>query len=232
MAWVTFGPMRVRADEAPARGAPTKEISGGVDARSGGWAAYAGYTMAVGTDLYQDGWRLRASSGYGNYWFGKEVGASFRGSVTFGEVLAGYQFSSGPLTVKAFAGLAGFMDGGSGRDQRDDLRVWQSSDWTFKGAVETWLNIGTQGFGQLDVVYETEEQAYGSRLRLGYRLTPQLSIGPEGGLSGASDYESGRAGAFVRYEWPSGEVSVSVGATGDRSTLNDVYGTANVLYRF
>lgn len=239
---VAFGvlePIRVGADEwsttvARDRHAPTHEISGGVDAKTGGWAGYAGYMMAIGGNLYQDGWRLRLMSGYGNYWFGKEYGASFRGAVTFGEVLAGYQLTYGALTVKLFAGLAGDIDGGSGWDQRDDFRRWWSTTWTAKGAVETWLNLTDHAFGQLDVSYFTLDQSYSTRLRLGYRLSPHISIGPELRLSGNLDYgdSSNRVGGFVRLESVLGEVSISGGAATDRGEAAGAYGTANLLYRF
>jgi hypothetical protein len=208
------------------------EISGGADARSGGWAVYTGLGAAIGGHLHEDGWRLRLTGGYGNYWFGREVGASFRGAVSFGEALAGYQFSSGPLTVKLFAGAAGAIDGGSGWDQRDDFRTWSSTDWTPKGALETWLNIGESAFGQLDLAYAAEDQAYGSRLRLGYRITPTWSTGPEGSLSGSLDSEASRMGFFVRYGGPFGEISISGGAAGERGETSGAYGTANLLYRF
>lgn len=231
--------MRVEADEwsttiAGDRQAPTNEISGGVDARAGGWAAYAGYTMAIGGDLFQDGWRLRITSGYGNYWFGQDFGASFRGAVTFGEVLAGYQFTYNALTIKVFAGLAGDIDGGSGWDQRDDFRRWWSTTWTAKGAVETWLNITDDAFGQLDISYLVLDQSYTSRLRLGYRLSPHISIGPEIRLHGSlmhDDYAT-RAGVFVRLESVLGEISISGGTAADRGETGGAYGTANFLYRF
>jgi hypothetical protein len=108
----------------------------------------------------------------------------------------------------------------------------QGTRWGGKGAVEAWLDIGGNAFGQLDVSYATLYESYGTRLRLGYKFTPQLSVGPEAGLNGNVDYDSGRIGAFVRYDAALGEVSISAGAAGDRSEVTGGYATINALLRF
>jgi hypothetical protein len=62
-------------------------------------------------------------------------------------------------------------------------------------------------------------------------------VGVEGGVTGNWDYDTARVGSFVRYEWSSGEVSVSGGLSGDGPNSNWVnvhgaFGTINLLTRF
>jgi hypothetical protein len=84
---------------------------------------------------------------------------------------------------------------------------------------------------------------YTSRIRLGWKLWPELSVGFEGGAGGPlaptlpTTWQNGmaRAGAFLRYEWASGEVSISGGlsSAGDaRHGHTDPFGTVSVLTRF
>ena len=225
-----------RAPAGPARKVPTQEVSGGVDATAHSWSVYAGYTSTFGSNIRENGWRYRITSGYGQYGYtsSRWTGASvivvpFDGTVTFADALIGYQKTFGALTLKLFGGVAMQDHAIAPLDMENPV---QGQAWGAKGVLETWLNLSARTFGQLDLAYTTANGSYASRLRLGYKILPQLSTGLEAGLAGSEDYGSGRAGAFVRYEAAFGEVSLSAGAAGDRSDMSGVYGTMNVLYRF
>lgn len=215
---------------------PTSEVSGGVDVTAHSWSVYTGFTSTFGSSIRKDGWRYRITGGYGEYsytstrWTGASViVVPFDGTVTFADALIGYQQTFGALTLKVFGGVA--MQDIAITPFDVENRV-QGQAWGIKAAVETWLNLGERAFGQLDLSYTTTNESYASRLRLGYKIWPQLSAGVEAGLAGSEDYGSGRAGAFVRYENALGEVSLSAGAAGDRSDVTGAYGTVNFLYRF
>ncbi len=217
-------------------GAHTLEASAGADVTAHSWSVYSGLTASLGGSLREDGWRIRVGGGYGEYsysssrWTGSAVViVPFEGTVTFADALIGYQYQWRALTLKAFAGAAAQHNSVTPIDIESSVR---GSRIGAKGAVEAWLDIGTSAFAQLDVTYTTIYDTYGSRLRLGYRLTPQLSFGPEAGLNGNIDYESGRVGGFVRYEGALGEISVSAGGAGDRSEVTGGYATINALVRF
>lgn len=215
---------------------PTSEVSGGIDVATHSWSAYSTFTSTFGSSIRADGWRYRTTGGYGEYSYSSSrwTGASvvvvpFDGTVTFADVLLGYQQTLGPLTVKLFAGLAIADHVIKPVDIENSV---QGFSWGAKGALETWLNIGDRTFGQLDLAYATVNQSYYGRLRLGYKFAPEFSAGLEGGFAGGEDYTSGRVGGFVRYEAPFGELSVSAGAAGDRSNASGAYGTVNILFRF
>ena len=153
----------------------------------------------------------------------------FDGTVTFADALIGYQHRWGALTLKAFAGAAAQHNSVTPIDIESRVR---GSRIGAKGTLEAWLDIGANAFAQLDLAYTTIYDTYGSRLRLGYKFTPRLSVGPEAGLNGNIDYDSGRIGAFVRYDAAPGEISISAGAAGDRSEMTGGYATINALLRF
>lgn len=213
--------------------APTLEASAGADVAAHSWSVYSGLTASIGGSLYENGWRLRLAGGHGGYSYSSRpwdadaqtpVTVSYDGSMTFADALAGYQQQLGALTLKVFGGAAMQHNTVTPVDPNSTTR---GTRWGAKGAVEAWLDIGTRTFAQLDLSYATVYDTYGSRLRLGYKLTPQFSIGPEAGLHGSIDYDHGRAGAFVRYESEMGEISISGGAAGE-----DGYATVNALLRF
>lgn len=220
----------------PAIAQPTLEASAGADVTAHSWSVYSGLTSSIGGNLWDNGWRIRLGGGYGEYsysstrWSGRAVVVvPFDGTVTFADALVGYQQRWGALTVKAFAGAAAQHNSVTPADIESSVR---GSRIGAKGAIETWLDIGPRAFVQIDLNYTTIYDTYGARLRLGYKITPQLSIGPEAGLNGNVDYDSGRVCGFVRYEGALGEISVSAGGAGDRSEVTGGYATINALVRF
>lgn len=212
------------------------ELWSGADAAARAWSAYAGATFALTGDIRDDGWRIRSSAGYGNYaytssrWTGAvNVPVKFKGTQSFADILGGYQITLGALTVKAFAGatqeshvLVPF----------DDENSVSGGRWGAKLALETWLNIGEWAFLQTDAAWSSNFDAHMTRLRAGYRLDPAWSVGLETGIVGNASYEAGRVGAFGRYQWSRGELSVSGGVSGDRSGDTGTYGTVGILFRF
>jgi hypothetical protein len=105
-------------------------------------------------------------------------------------------------------------------------------DLGFKAQAEAWLDLTASTWASLDVAWSSAHDTYSSRLRAGYRLWPELSIGLEAGALGNAEYDGGRGGAFLRYTWEGGEVSTSAGAAVDRSLDVGAYATFNVLFRF
>jgi hypothetical protein len=216
--------------------APTLEASAGANVTAHSWSIYSGLTSTIGGNLGENGWRIRVGGGYGQYsysstrWTGRAViVVPFDGTVTFADALIGYQQQWDALTLKVFAGAAAQHNSVTPVDIESSVR---GSRVGAKGAIEAWLNVGTSAFAQLDVNYTTLYDTYASRLRFGYKITPQLSVGPEAGLNGNIDYDSSHVGGFVRYEGALGEISVSAGGAGDRSEVTGGYATINALMRF
>jgi hypothetical protein len=237
------------ADADKADKPPLYEISGGGEVVGPAWSAYATTTVALSAlgiggpaGIRDEGWRLRSGAGYWQFsdrpikWVPGvgETRVVLKRNGSFADLLLGYQKSLGPLTVKAYGGIAyaneqwfqnGADDGSPG------------SDFAAKILVESWLNLTPMSFAQLDAGWTSLRDTITARARLGYRITPTLSLGPEVGYWSNVDAESDtgvtawRYGGFVRFEWGSGEISLSAGAADDKYATH-FYATANALLRF
>lgn len=231
------------ADAPPLR--QTYEVWGGADASSTGWSAYAGLTAALFGDLRDQGWRLRAAGSYGEYRYSRsywdsvakdEVNLQMTGHHRALDTLLGYQLFWGPATIKAFVGLTQLQKLDVAQQGSpialDDENGFQGERIGVKLAVETWTRLSDWGFVQADASWSQPTESYSARLRLGYRLGPAWSLGPELSAFGNLMPDQGRMGAFVRFEWEKGEISLSTGASGEPRHADEAYGTINALIRF
>ncbi|HRD75074.1 MAG TPA: cellulose biosynthesis protein BcsS [Hyphomicrobiaceae bacterium] len=248
LAGAVFAPLLGVAREASAQSAdpstfkmlPWREIWAGTDVMGHAWSAYVGQTFSLSEGIQADGWRIRAVSGYGRYTYVRDHWAGsastplrHHGVSSFADILLGYHANMGALTVKAFAGAHLDRYDVTPADPDFDLAGYGTGA---KLVLESWLNIGSAGFASLDLAWTTGRDTADARLRTGWRALPALSIGLAGQANGDLALQSLRAGAFVRYEWASGEVSASAGAAetrGDNLRRDDgLYGTLNVLFRY
>lgn len=230
---------------------PWREIWAGADVTKNNWSVYTGMTVSPFGTIHHDGIRVRAVGGYGQYladgWKENRVhgrtAKQFRVTTSFAELMLGYQVQFGGVTLKGFAGAAGDghlpdpypgssvveADGTVTNHHYDNL---VGLDWGGKAALELWLDVSDALWASVDVSQTTSLDSYWRRLRLGYRATPELSIGFEGASLGNVEYDGQRAGLFARYAWSSGEIGVSGGAVNELTEVTGAYGTLNVLYQY
>ncbi|HWV82359.1 MAG TPA: cellulose biosynthesis protein BcsS [Hyphomicrobiaceae bacterium] len=253
----------VRAEEPP-----TVEVSGGGEIGGHLWSAYtnttvvlSGWLAGVPKSIREDGWRLRAGAGYwrmqGRFGSGfptqSDPRPKYKKWGSTAELLLGYHATFGALTVKAYAGLEHVVLGSVHIDRSgtyDDLELqFGTGELGAKAIIESWYNLTPYVFAQLDMSWGSRVEAFGTRLRLGYRFSPGLAVGPEMsrhiadnaaiwgfqnyGFARVSDSRDSltRYGGFVRYEWSAGEISASAGLTDDADD-NGFYATLNALLRF
>lgn len=244
LAAAAFAVMPARAEDPP-----TVEVAGGGEIGGHVWSAYTNTTVALAAwlsdvpkSIREDGWRLRAGAGYWEYarrqtiWIPGlgEQSVQRKRTGSFADLLLGYQAGLGPLTLKVFAGAAYANE----RRLIDGYDEGSPSPFTAaRVLVESWYNFTPSVFGQLDAGWTSRLDAITARGRLGYRITPEISAGPEVGYwSAAREFEPGRDdltryGGFARYEWASGEVSLSGGVLDNREATH-FYATLNALLRF
>lgn len=230
-----------------------REVWAGADVTANTWLAFSGTTLAPFGDIHDNGLRLRFVGGYGRYAYtglraakGGTAPATlqaFDAETTFADVLVGYLWRLDPLIVKGFVGVAGIDHAITPFDPEN---VVQDLDWGFKGVIELWLNIGDFAWGSLDLSFAEAHRTYAARSRLGYRVVPTLSVGVEAGFNGNAvgdgafldsrhdgiDYQNGRVGGFIRYEWYGGEISGAVGISGDIADPSTPYATLNWITQF
>ena len=246
---VLLGNAANAAEEAPA-GVGSREIWVGADAGAHNWLVYSGSTYAPWGDIHQDGFRMRATTGYGHYDYQLPSLANpnklltVKATKTYSDAMIGYQTRFGELTAKAFVGMAILNNIASPVDRRarSDLSIG------VKGSVELWLNLGSQAWTSLDVSYADTQETASIRSRIGYRILPTVSVGAEAVINHAKMFDSvqtksvddGRVGLFARYEWFGGEISASGGVTGDLHSVDEIdllkrpsaYGTLNLIVQF
>ncbi len=226
------------------------EVWAGADAGDTFWLLYSGTTLAPFGDIHATGLRARLVSGYGQYRYAsfdtKTLTAEdYRAETTFADALVGYLWRLDPLILKLFAGV-------SYVDHRihpfDANNHVQGPAVGFKGVAEFWFNLSDNAFAAIDLSWSQAHRTRSARGRLGYRLTPNLSLGPEAGfnMDRQGDYKVGeehlnfrtepmdyaRLGAFARYEWFGGEVSASAGFIGDFREERSAYATLNWISQF
>lgn len=240
---IGFAANSARAEEQDPRTDPWRETWIGVDATQHTWLAFSGVTLSPFSHIHEDGIRFRFSSGYGQYNYsgfrhtfvaGRRVSrdpvdVEFDATTQFAEVLAGYLKRFGPLTAKAFVGVAYIDHAIRPFDTDNDV---QSAEWGPKVGLEFWLNLGETAWTSLDGQWTSAHNTFSIRSRYGYRILPTVSVGPEAGINGNNEHINGRAGLFARYEWAGGEISASAGVSGDIAEPANPYGTVNVMRRF
>ena len=217
-----------RAEETEAQAPPRVEVWSGGEAFQHVWSVYGGATVAPFGGVRDDGFRLRGVLGYADY--GKGV-------MAFGDLLIGYHKQLGPVTIKIFGGL-------TVTEHASDLsELWlppQGTEYGGKGVLEAWWNISDQAWASADLSFGSTHMDYGGRIRLGWRLWPELSAGLEGGSGGTAEpdleRDTARIGGFLRYEWATGEVSISGGWAAEGTWLEREgpapFGTVSLLTRF
>jgi hypothetical protein len=212
---------------------PHFELWSGAQAYDHVWSLYSGITVSPFGGIQEDGMRLRAVGGYGAYSYSgpRAAGPSsqivkFHGTAPFADLLIGYHMQLGPLTVKAFGGLMVAEN----RLQPDDPETTiRGSGAGAKVALETWWNMSDRAWSALDLSWGSLHESYAARARLGWRFVPDLSAGLEAGAAGNVEGDVARVGGFLRYEWASGEFSVSGGVSNDK-LLDDVVASSSLAH--
>jgi hypothetical protein len=208
----------------------------GADVSGHVWLLYSGATVAPYSNIFDDGLRLRVAGGYGGYTYVGERRSqlvSFTAETAFAEALVGYLKRLGPLTAKAFVGIAAIEHDIAPFDPDNPV---QGQEFGPKVAAEFWLNMGPSAWSSMDLSWTSAHQTSAARMRTGYRVYGDISLGLEGGLNANDLGEDVRAGLFGRYAWNGGEFSLAAGFAGrfleEAQSLQDPYATVNMLTQF
>ena len=217
----------------PDQAVPRQEIFSGVSLTSNSIFGYAGAVWAFGRSIEAQGPRVKALTGIGGYVNSGALPSvagpvNFDGDVTMAQILAGYQWRRGEWTLKAYAG-AGFEKHDLSPD--DPANSINGNQFGIMGQLELCRNLGEAGWLSLDASYADVFGSYWTQLRLGRRMHQRFSAGVEAGAQGNQEYDSGRAGAFLRLHMGRSELTASGGLSGEYYS-NDFGGYAAFgLYR-
>jgi hypothetical protein len=144
-------------------------------------------------------------------------------------IAPGYAATLGPLTLKAYLGLAYQSDSVT---PEDSARSTMGDIWGAEAIVESWLHLPDENWLSLNGSYFSGTSAHSAELKYGYRPFEWLSAGPELALYGNADDAVARAGAFVRIYRDAMETTISGGFAGTYKSDPALYGSANMYMRF
>lgn len=197
--------------------APRFEIFGGTDATATSIFAYLGSAWALGRDVRDEGWRLKMLAGRGGYDYDTTLPGNARestvdGDITLFQLMAGYQWSHGPWTIKGYGGIAWEDHDLSPFDPANSVNGAEAGAI---GQLEIWRNLGPSGFASLDASYSGAYGGYYAQGRLGRRIGPWMSAGLEAAALGNEEYDGGRGGAFLRFHLGELDLTLSGGAAGE-----------------
>ncbi len=220
------------------------------------WSLYSGVTFAPFGSIRDNGLRLRASGGTSGYrytaqWFNpatmRTEPLAIRGRSAYGEVLAGYHWQNGAFTMKLFAGATWIKHQLAPAeevlaDPADFNTNLNAAHWGGKVAAEFWLNFGKQAWTSLDLAFSSPHLMTSVRSRIGWRLAPAWSAGPEASVVGYRDHDAildrrvlavtSKLGAFLRYDNGQNEIAISGGWLAPRGGEGSVYLAGQWLTRF
>jgi hypothetical protein len=123
-------------------------------------------------------------------------------------------------------------------DNPDPNARVKGTKWGGKVQAEAFTTINPTWYALLLGNYSTAFESYFVLGKLGYRVSPAISVGPEGIAMGNQRFDAVRAGGFVAFEiTSSASIIVSGGYSWDerRNSLNDnsgAYGTVHVRVLF
>ena len=218
----------------------TYEIWAGADATRRTASIWSGLTWSPLGGIQETGWRLRGVAGGGRYAYdgwrivgGLPQPAHFRAVTLFGDALVGYHLQIGTLTLKPFAGI-------SMVEHRalpfDPVSRINGRTFGVKVALETWWNVGSSLWLNVDGSWSQVHETTSVRARLGYKVIGDFSAGVEATTLTDLNQEVQRAGLFIRYAWERGEVSLGGGVSGrswdDAARRAEPYANVTVLGRF
>lgn len=166
------------------------QVWSGADVSSNVWLLYSGVTYSPWSRMHEEGLKLRAAGGYGEYKYEKDPDhpefvdpdrpLKFQARTYYADFLVGYLMRFGELTAKAFVGPSVVSHDVS---PMDEFNVTYGDEIGVKGVLELWLNMGEHAWGSLDLSWTSAHETRAARTRVGYRVWPKLSIGLEGAIN-------------------------------------------------
>jgi|GEM_PF-2005619 len=200
------------------------------------WSIYSGTTIAPFGGIHSNALLFRSIAGYGGYSYvgARALGKTqrterFHGRQAFGEVVAGYQWRLGELTLKAFGGIAG---NGHIISPKDPNNTVSGSRFGPTASIEAWLNLPYSNWLSSNTSWSSVFRSFKADLRLGHRFHKSIDLGLEAGAIGDKEYQAGHIGGFTQYRWNNTELRLSAGITSNRDKEISPYGTFNLLFTY
>jgi len=228
---IASSPFASRAEELTGPVANRAFLFAGADLTRNYSFVWTGLTSIPFGEIGEDGLRLRAMGGTGQYRYRTDAFSSGenRGSVTSGELLVGNRVTIGPAILTGYAGL-------DAKDYRlrnpDPGNPESGSRLGIKAAFEVYARTASDRFatayGNISSVFAT----YALRVALHHELAPGLALGVESGLLGDRRYDEQRAGLIATLTIPKASFTAAVGVARNSGDGSGAYMTLTAYAPF
>ena len=213
---------------------PWLQLFGGFVVAPDSTYGYAGGVIGINHDLNQDGWLLRIAGGLGHYKYNIVPGVSNGVDFQAGDFMVGYQKYFGATRVTGYVGA----NVENHNNNSDPFAVMNGTRGGVKGQLEILAPLNqywyVYGLGTMSSVWNN----YFVLGKVGYNITPLVSIGPELTALGNERFDAVRVGPFIGFNiTSSAQIILSGGYSWDtrRDDLNDHsggYGTIHIRSTF
>ena len=213
---------------------PVADVFGGFSAQPYSVYGYLGGVAAVNGNLSLDGFLARLSVGVGGYSYQTLPGVRQSVSQQMSDAMMGYHVLLDKTRLTAFAGVE--LQNFSNPDITAAIR---GASLGAKGQLEIYSEISNRLFGFAFGSLSSNYRSYYTKAKVGYRITEDISFGPEGMAQGNTEFDQASVGGalgfkLLRADWYlSGgylwDVRSRGGASSDASGL---YGQIGVGMRF
>jgi hypothetical protein len=219
------------ADELTSPVANRAFIFGGIGAGKDSVFAWSGFTAIPFAKLGEDGFRLRAMGGYGQYRYRTSAVADGEntGTITSGELLAGNRMSFGATVLTGYIGL----DAKNYRLQEADPKNPETGSRVgIKAAFELFTRTApgwfVTAYGNISSVFGN----YSLRGAVNHEFTPGFAFGAEAGLLGDERYDEQRFGLIATMTFTKGSVTAAADVAHSSDNGSGTYTTLKLCAPF
>ncbi len=205
------------------------------------WAIYSGTSTALSGSINDAGWRMRVIAGYSSYSYssmrrirGQSMGVTYQGENGFGDVWLGYQWQTGDLTLKMFAGVNAV---GHIVTPFDPENSTIGNRYGGSAALEAWFSLSDRLWLSTDTKYATASDSFHITLTAGYRVWPKFSLGIAVNGSGNEDHQAARmagvaAAELGLFEANDSYLRFSAGVSADRDMELNPYTAVSFTLKY
>jgi len=192
--------------------------------------ANAGVTAALDGSLRESGARLKVDAMAGTYEYRAASGRDIRADQIEGAALLGYEWIWREAKLAGYVGLAVRNTALSALDPRNAVA---GTSYGIKAAFDFYARPSEKTMVSATGSFTTNDNAYFTRFRAGYRIGEGIYLGPELAFLGNDFYNQWRAGLHLTgLELGPVQASLSAGYMRDREQKGGAYGSVDVRAKF
>jgi hypothetical protein len=192
--------------------------------------ANVGGTVAVDGSLRQSGARIKVDAMAGTYEYKAASGAKIQADQIEGSAMLGYEWIWREAKLAGYIGLSLRNTGLSANDPDNQV---VGTSYGLKTAVDFYARPTEKTMVSAYGSITTNDKAYFTRFRAGYRVGEGVYLGPEVAFLGNDFYNQWRAGIHLTgLALGPVQTSISAGYLYDRDQKGGAYGTIDVRAQF